>query len=185
MQNGSLDRQEMMSLLEKMLGRRPAGAELRFFWDMIDMDDDGKISFREFSKAIRDCRAAIASARGEDSGTRLNAVMRKLGVYILGTAGVDLESAFDEFDEDGSGSLEPSEVVGMVKSLMPGAAERLRLPRQDGRFPFLLLFASAPSHAETALAPSVPMPANATHEILCNPPERCCTKSLSLPLSTL
>jgi len=120
--NGSLDKSELVALLEQMLGSQPSVLEMRFFWDMLDLDADGRVSYHEFALTVSDCRRARLSAK--ERGFAVTDLMRKLAVRILQSEGVSLRDAFAQYDADGSGVLEHREVVAMVRSLLPGISKR-------------------------------------------------------------
>jgi Ca2+-binding EF-hand superfamily protein len=115
--SGELDTSELGRLLhEVMPGVKHA--QQRYFRTMLDINNDGKVTYAEMVESLKECIAVGEKAGAGGGSVELNDILVKLKDYIS-TKNSTVHVIFNEFDKDSNGSLEQRELVAMFSKLVP------------------------------------------------------------------
>ena len=115
--SNALDTSELGRLLQSVMPSvKPA--KQRYFRAMLDINDDGKVTYAEMVEALKECITVGEHTMSADGSVELNDVLMKLKDYISKSHST-VHAVFNEFDKDGSGALEQRELIGMFTKLIP------------------------------------------------------------------
>ncbi|KAK9823944.1 hypothetical protein WJX72_006570 [[Myrmecia] bisecta] len=98
--SGSLDVRELRRLVQELLGGDLAEQQLCYFHAMLDIDDDGRVSCKEFLQAAKDCLEAEAAGQVATDDNLISPLLAKVAQHILKDAKA-AHSLFDRHAEDG------------------------------------------------------------------------------------
>lgn len=130
--DGLLSHAELGGLVRRFLPNVSEGA-LRYFEVMIDTNGDGKVSYKEFVRALKESRKAHVALRVK-SGLEVTDLLRRLRMHMASTA-ADVPRVFQRFDTDQSGLLDHREVRARPPrwrgAPFHGRAEARPLPRSS------------------------------------------------------
>eukprot|EP00854_Cymbomonas_tetramitiformis_P005699 gene5699-6887_t len=120
--DGYLDEHELQKLVSHVLPSCTVSTQqLRFFQLMLDLDGDGRVTYREFASAVRECRAASLAARHR--GGFISDVIRRV-TRFLADHHQELAQEFRTMDPHSKGYIDIAEVVPLLRRLLPGLTPR-------------------------------------------------------------
>jgi len=115
--SGTLDASELGRFLQAVMpGTKHT--QQRYFRTMLDINDDGKVTYTEMVDSLKECIAVGEKASADGGSVELNDIMMKLKSYISAKNST-VHVIFNEFDKDRSGTLEQRELVAMFSKLIP------------------------------------------------------------------
>ena len=116
----SLSTAELGRFLDAVMpGVKPA--QQKYFRAMVDINSDGKVTYQELVDAMKNC-VVIGERTADSASSEMRPVLKKLRSYIKAKLST-LATVFNQFDKDGSGSLEPRELGDMFTKLDPNITE--------------------------------------------------------------
>jgi Ca2+-binding EF-hand superfamily protein/DNA repair exonuclease SbcCD ATPase subunit len=116
----SLTTAELGKFLEAVMpGVKPA--QQKYFRAMVDINSDGKVTYQELVDAMKNC-VVIGEKTSDSASSEMRPVLKKLRSYIKAKLST-LSTVFNQFDKDGSGTLEPRELGDMFTKLDPNITE--------------------------------------------------------------
>jgi Ca2+-binding EF-hand superfamily protein len=131
--SGALSASELGRFLQAVMPGATSPAQQRYFRAMLDINDDGKVTYAEMVTSLKECIAvggqASAAGAGAGAGTggggsvEVNDVIAKLKEYVTAKRST-LHTVFAEFDKEGTGHLGQRDLVGMFTKLMPALTRR-------------------------------------------------------------
>ncbi|KAK9816569.1 hypothetical protein WJX72_002083 [[Myrmecia] bisecta] len=119
---GLLGFAEIKGMLAKLLPERSAGLHARYVLLMLDGNEDARVSYQEFSEAIREFAEAARCVRtGKDRmvAQTLQPLAIRLSQHLL-----DVQKAFWEVDITQRGSLSYAQLVKLLRNVAPGVTRR-------------------------------------------------------------
>ncbi|KAK3241898.1 hypothetical protein CYMTET_48379 [Cymbomonas tetramitiformis] len=118
--SGTLDRHELVNLVRKVLPHAHAG-ELSYFQVILDVNGDGRVTYQELIKTIKDC-LAIGKTLCEKQSLEVDASLEQASKRILENQ-VSRQRVLKEFERDGSRGLLPRDVAQLVREILPSFAD--------------------------------------------------------------
>lgn len=115
--SGELSTAELGRFLQEVMpGVKPA--QQRYFRAMLDINNDGKVTYTEMVASLKECIAVGEKASASAGSVELTDILVKLKDHIS-SKNSTVHVIFNEFDKDSSGALDQAELAAMFAKLIP------------------------------------------------------------------